>query len=136
MITWTIIAGSALMAFTSPNVAYAQSLPEPLPVVQEATSTESIKSLVEARFGANSAMSKVAGCESSYTQFSPSGRPLKNPGSSATGVFQILASVHRASALKMGLDIDTTLGNLGYAEVLYKANGLVPWEESRKCWDR
>ncbi len=136
MPSFIIIAGSAILALTSPNTVYAQSLATSSVSEASTSPTEAIRVLVEGTFGTSSPMVAAAGCESGFRQFDDSGKPLKNPGSSATGVFQILGSVHRASALKMGFDIDTVEGNIGYAKVLYDANGTVPWNESKFCWGR
>jgi hypothetical protein len=47
---------------------------------------------------------------------------------------QIIASVHRHEARKLGFDIDTLKGNLRYAFHLYKQEGTRPWRASRSCW--
>jgi hypothetical protein len=82
-------------------------------------------------------MVEVARCESRFRQFDEeTGEPLKNPNSSATGVLQLMASYHREPAKRMGYNIDTLEGNLGYGEALYEQQGLKPWEESRYCWEK
>lgn len=79
----------------------------------------------------------IAGCESKFRQYEADGRPLRNrQGSSATGVMQIMASVHAPEAEKMGLDIETLAGNLHYALHLYKSQGTRPWRASRHCWKK
>jgi hypothetical protein len=81
-------------------------------------------------------MVEIARCESTFRQFDPeTGRPLKNPESSATGVLQLMASYHREPAKEMGYDIDTLEGNLAYGEMLYQEQGTTPWNASRTCWD-
>ncbi|MCK4826778.1 hypothetical protein KA005_64180 [bacterium] len=81
-------------------------------------------------------MVEIARCESGFRQFDKEGKPLKNPGSTATGVFQLMASYHREPASNLGMDIDTVEGNLGYAMVMYEQSGTVPWNESRPCWQK
>lgn len=98
------------------------------------SSPKSVEREVRDRFADASVMIEIARCESGFRQFNEAGEPLKNPGSTATGVMQIMASLHRDSATKMGHDIDTLDGNLAYAEVLYETSGTTPWDASRDCW--
>lgn len=80
-------------------------------------------------------LQEVARCESRFRQYDSTGRPLRNMhGSSATGVMQIMSSVHRDTALHLGYDIDTLEGNMGYARYLYERNGTRDWNASRHCW--
>lgn len=81
-------------------------------------------------------MIEIARCESTFRQFDKEGKPLKNPGSTATGVMQLMASYHREPARNLGYDIDTLEGNIGYALVLYEQSGTVPWLASAKCWSK
>jgi len=76
----------------------------------------------------------IAGCESEFRQYDSDGNVLKNPNSSATGVMQIISSIHRREALNLGYDIYTTQGNLGYAAYLYHREGTRPWKASKACW--
>jgi hypothetical protein len=78
---------------------------------------------------------KIAQCESHFQQFDSNGRPFYNQkGSSAVGVMQIISSIHKNPAHKMGYNIMTTEGNLGYALALYKQAGTSPWNASASCW--
>jgi len=78
----------------------------------------------------------IARCESTFRQWDPkTGEPLSNPGSSATGAMQLMASYHREPASNLGWDIDTLQGNLAYGEYLYDTEGVTPWEASRYCWE-
>jgi len=82
-------------------------------------------------------MIAVAECESTFRQWdTATGEPLKNPGSSATGAMQLMASYHREPASYLGWDIDTLEGNLAYAEYLYDREGVRPWLQSSGCWLR
>ena len=77
----------------------------------------------------------IARCESEFHHYDDNGRPLKNKeGSSATGAMQIIASIHRRAAARLGYDINTLNGNLGYAKHLYKTEGTNPWNPSKRCW--
>ena len=77
----------------------------------------------------------IAVCESSDRQFDGDGKPLMNSqGSSATGRYQIMSSVWRSKAEKMGFDIDTARGNKEMAHyILTVAQGLQAWEASAAC---
>lgn len=78
---------------------------------------------------------EIARCESTFRQYdTETGEILKNPGSSATGAMQLMASYHREPARNLGWDIDTLQGNLAYADRLYQSQGVTPWEASRSCW--
>lgn len=96
---------------------------------------KNIRDLVEDTFGADHVMVDVARCESSFRQFDASGDVLENPDSGASGVYQLLPRVHEDIAEDFGYDIYTVEGNIGYAEDLYKADGLKPWSASSLCWD-
>lgn len=79
-------------------------------------------------------MVDIARCESRLRQFDASGKVLKNPHSSASGVFQVMASIHAKGAARMGMDIYTTEGNIAYARYLYDRNGTRDWNASKYCW--
>ncbi len=85
-------------------------------------------------------MIEVAKCESQFRQFNKNGQVLKNPGSSAVGVFQIMASIHADFAEeKLGLDVYSLQGNVAYARYLYDKQGTKPWEadmKSKNCWGK
>ena len=77
----------------------------------------------------------VADCESHIRQFEDDGvTPLKNrEGSSAIGIFQIMASIHEPMSKKVGIDIRTTSGNAQFARYLYDHEGWDPWLASDDC---
>lgn len=103
-----------------------------------ATTTHALSSeaVVKRQFAKEPVLISIAKCESGMRQFDEFGRVLKNPRSSATGVMQIMASVHRRSAMRLGYDIYTLEGNLGYAKKLYQREGTKPWNASRHCWGK
>lgn len=77
----------------------------------------------------------IASCESEFRHYDQQGNVLQNKqGSSATGVMQIMASVHESEAQKLGWSIRDFDGNLAYARHLYATQGTTPWEASRYCW--
>lgn len=126
--------------------------------VQAATDTEltplnidpnfGVKNKVIEFFEANDAaeMIPIIRCESHFRHFGPDGSVLQNKsGSSAIGVAQIMTSHHPDPKIlyrynkryDMDLtaddfDLTTPEGNLGYALVLYKVNGVKDWECSKR----
>ncbi|MEY4723173.1 MAG: putative peptidoglycan binding domain [Candidatus Parcubacteria bacterium] len=89
-----------------------------------------IESQVRAAFPDAPDMIAVAKCESGYRQFAAPGTVLHGgTGGAYVGIFQIGERLHRAAALAKGDDIDTIVGNIAYARVLYDASGSVPWRE-------
>jgi hypothetical protein len=82
-------------------------------------------------------MAEIARCESRFTQFGKDGQVVKNPTSTAVGVFQIMASIHDTFAdQKLGLDIWSLQGNAAYARYIYERQGTVPWNSSKPCWSK
>lgn len=124
-------------SFPVPVIEYAQAKSVATSTEPVATTTPpTIKELVQMAFGTTSVMVKVAECESHFRQFDKAGVPLKNPHSSATGVFQIMFSLHNATALSKGWDVKTTEGNLAFAKYLYTQSGTTPWNASKHCWGK
>ncbi len=96
-----------------------------------------VRQTVESSFSDAPIMIKVAACESGLRQYARDGsvlRGIQHPPDS--GVFQINKSAHRAMAQKLGLDLDTTQGNVAYARHLYDTEGTAPWKSSRPCWSK
>lgn len=117
-------------ALLAPVAAYAAEAPTVRP-----GSNAGVEDFVREYFSDTPAMIAVAKCESQFSQYNKQGSVLKNRhGSSATGVMQIMASIHRAPAARLGFDIDTVEGNVAYARYLYEHNGLSPWLASKHCW--
>ena len=79
-------------------------------------------------------MIEIAKCESRFREFNSSGAPLNGGSGNMIGVYQINARVHKALAASLGMDINTTIGNLEYANYLYQKEGTVPWVSSETCW--
>ena len=99
-----------------------------------------VEQMVRAYFKDAPVMVKIAKCESGFKHFDPNGPNGLNtnpdPRSSASGVFQILLKTHGPKARRLGFDITTVKGQLGYARHLYKLGGTRDWKESRSCWKR
>jgi len=98
------------------------------------SSPKPIEAKVREYYADKPVLVEIAYCESSFRQYDEEGRPLRNPGSTATGVMQIMASIHEEPARKLGYDIRELDGNLRYAEILYEQHGTQPWNASKGCW--
>ncbi len=81
-------------------------------------------------------MIQIAKCESTFRQLDNQGNVIKNKNSSATGVLQIMASIHTPDAEELGLDIKTLEGNAAFARDLYERQGTKPWNASKACWGK
>lgn len=80
-------------------------------------------------------MQDVAFCESRFRQFDSDGTPLRGrENASDIGVMQINEFYHSKTAVKLGYDLATVEGNMGYARYLYTTQGTAPWIHSKPCW--
>lgn len=52
------------------------------------------------------------------------------------GACQINLTYHEAEAIRLGFDLFTWNGNVGFANWLYKQEGSTPWNWSKSCWVR
>lgn len=120
-----LLAGAA---FTAP-VALADSAGHEL-----SSNPETLGAYVREYFKDDPVLAEIAWCESRMRQFDSNGEVLKNPKSSAIGLMQIMSSLHDEAAIELGLDINTTHGNLAYAQYLYDNEGTRPWNSSKSCW--
>ena len=121
----------ALATALGGSPAQLASLQQPMP------QSQSVKEYVETYFADTPVMIEIASCESHFTQFGKDGQVVKNPNSTAVGVFQIMSSIHASFAdKKLGVDIYTIQGNLAYAKYLYDTTGTAPWNASKSCWGK
>lgn len=100
---------------------------------------QTVEERVHTYFADIPVMIAIAKCESEFRQFDKDGKVLKNPNSSAMGVFQIMASVHEETASKLGFNIYELEGNMAYARHLYEKQGTKPWEADKTspaCWGK
>jgi hypothetical protein len=117
----------------------------PVPVADASTTqsavmpaSQSVEDYVREYFKDEPVMIDIARCESRFRQLDSNGKVLRNEqGSSAIGVFQIMASIHAASADKnLGLNIYDLEGNAAYARYLHDTYGTSPWNASKSCWGK
>lgn len=113
-------------------------LPEPIPEGAVCTTDcplIEVRGEVEQYFADVPVLAEIARCESEYRHWDVDGSVLKNKqGSSATGVMQIMASVHEKTANVLGYDLEDLHGNMAYARHLYEEQGTTPWNASIYCW--
>ena len=106
-------------------------------VQQVMPQAQTVQQYVQTYFADEPVMIAIAGCESHFQHYDPNGNVLKHSHSSAVGVFQIMASVHAATADdNFGLNINTLQGNAAYARYLYDNQGTAPWNDSKVCWGK
>lgn len=128
----TFTAGLAI-AFATVLSGQSQPLVQSQPMPQ----AQSVKEYVTEYFADEPILIAIAECESRFRQYDADGKVLKNPNSTAIGVFQIMASIHANSAdTNLGLDVYTLEGNAAYARYLYEQSGTVPWNSSKACWGK
>jgi hypothetical protein len=127
--TGIALALAAVINSTNPSAAatFNQSMPQ----------AQTVQEYIQNYFLNEPVMIKIAECESHFTQYGKDGQVVKNPNSTAVGVFQIMASVHGTLAdQKLGIDINTLQGNAAYAQYLYQTQGTAPWSASKACWGK
>lgn len=78
----------------------------------------------------------IAACESNMRHYNEkTGFVLQGvitPGD--VGLLQINSLVHEKTARKIGFNIHSIYGNIGYGKQLYIKEGTKPWNSSKKCW--
>lgn len=121
------LALSSVLGSSTPQAMAPQAMPQ----------AQTVKEYVQTYFADAPVMVAIAECESHFTQLGKDGKVIKNPNSSAVGVFQIMASIHANSADdNLGLNIYTLQGNAAYARYLYENQGTAPWNDSKACWGK
>lgn len=126
LLKWPAVVCILTVSFL-PNHASART--------QSSVSAHAVEQTVRAAFADVPILIKIAHCESRFRQYDENGKVLYNEqGSSAVGVMQIMSSIHSSAASRLGFDITTVEGNLGYARHLYNQEGTRPWNASAYCW--
>ncbi len=98
-------------------------------------STVSTEAYVQDYFKDVPILAEISRCESTFRQFGSDGRVIRGKVNTGDiGVMQINKYYHEDDAAKLGFDIYTIDGNLGYAKWLYQKYGSDPWSSSSKCW--
>lgn len=96
-----------------------------------------VEQRVNAYFANTPLLTQIAGCESRYNQFGKDGQIYRGEINNAdVGVMQINEYYHLETSKKLGFDIHTLEGNMGYAKYLYDHEGSDPWSSSSYCWKK
>lgn len=106
------------------------------PIIEESASEPiTLEAYVREYFKDTPELAEVAFCESTFRHFDNKGRVLKGEViSKDIGIMQINETYHAERSKKLGYDIYTLDGNLGYAKFLYEKQGIKPWNSSKRCW--
>jgi hypothetical protein len=133
--TSTVLENSAIVEAAS-FVAGAR-VAEAKEVKTTAASSNSVENYVRAYYAHTPALAEIAKCESQFTQFNKYGEILRGREvPTDVGVMQINEYYHKKTAEKLGFNLYTVDGNLGYAQWLYDHQGTQPWSASQACWSR
>lgn len=80
-------------------------------------------------------LAEIAKCESRFRQWDSNGEVLRGEQNPLDrGVMQINEKYHLTDSKRLGYDIHTLEGNVGYARYLYEREGSRPWGWSKNCW--
>lgn len=83
-------------------------------------------------------LANIAYCESRYRQFdNKTGEVFRGvENRKDVGIMQINEYYHKDRAVKLGFDLNTKEGNMGYAKLIYLEKGAQPWMASSPCWKK
>ena len=82
-------------------------------------------------------LKKIFECESGGKHYDKNGKVIKGKvDSDDTGVAQINLRYHGKEAKRLGYDLMTEKGNIGYAKYLLENFGTKFWSASAKCWSK
>lgn len=126
-----VISGfNTLSAVTTTKTAMV--VPEVEVAVEKTLTT---KEHVEEYFADLPIMVDIARCESRFRQTDKNGNVLRGEITPKdVGVMQINEGYHLKDSQKLGFNIHTIEGNMGYARYLYEKQGARPWLSSSHCW--
>ncbi len=103
----------------------------------EETEKEKLERYLKEHFADTPILLEIARCESTLTHFGKDGKVIRGLIDDAdVGVMQINERYHLETSKKLGYDIHTVEGNVGYAKYLYEKSGSKPWTASSKCWSK
>lgn len=132
-------------SFINPRIVEASTLieravPGPILSAQVATTASSmpgnLESYVRAYFVKTPILAEVSRCESRFRQYAKNGEVMRGVVEEDVGLMQINEYFHKSTAEKLGYNLATIDGNLGYAKYLYEREGTQPWSASAYCWSK
>ncbi len=131
---YKIIGGGVLLfigffcAQIAPVLAAQKQTVATSSVATSTPTSASVEKRVREYFADIPVMIEIAQCESKFRQFTDSGTVLRGgSGGGMIGIFQFFESIHATTALKLGFDLKTVEGNLGYARYVHEQSGTTPW---------
>ena len=104
-------------------------------ISDQIVNSKQVEKYVREQFKDEPILVEIARCESTFRQYDKNGgiiRGIVNKGD--VGVMQINERYHADEAVKLGLNIYTTEGNVAFAKHLYDKFGSQPWSSSEDCW--
>lgn len=138
-----------------PLIRWYEEASQPMVIVQEALAKEPEREvvLIEVRPTIPEVLNRIADCESGSrlpdgSAVSGSARHTDETGNVIVGrlndprygvdigKYQINEHFHSQRAEELGLDLYDEEDNEEYALILYKEQGVTPWNASRSCWDK
>ena len=136
IITATILLLSIFMG--APAYASAQSIEIKWSGSQVSyTQPMTLEQHVRDYYKLNPILAEIAKCESRFRQYDSKGRVLRGEMvRDDVGLMQINEFFHKATAEKLGYDLETVEGNLDYGLYLYNKEGTRPWNASKGCWSK
>ncbi len=97
----------------------------------------SVEAYIRDYFKDEPLLAEISKCESTFRQFDSNGNVIKGKvNDDDIGAMQINIFYHGETAKKLGYDVYTIDGNLGYAKWLYGKYGDAPWVHSSPCWSK
>ncbi len=106
-------------------------------IVTVTTDRKSLEKYLRENFADTPILVEIARCESTFSHYDKSGNIVRGRVNKAdVGVMQINEKYHLEDSEKLGYDIRTVEGNVGYAKFLYKKYGAEPWSASSPCWSK
>lgn len=141
---------SGMMGNPADQMPIATTSSEVIVIEETATSTTGAKKIkpvdlnkgieeeVREYFKDYPVLADVAYCESRYRQFNnKTGEVFRGiENTKDVGILQINEYYHKERATKLGFDLHTKEGNMGYAKLLYLEKGAQPWFASSPCWKK
>lgn len=94
-----------------------------------------VESTVREYFADVPIMAEIAKCESHFRQFEKDGSIFRGRITDRdVGVMQVNEYYHLSASKRLGYDLHTIEGNMGYSRYLYNQEGTEPWISSSPCW--
>lgn len=105
--------------------------------VEEMIDIKKVEEYLRENYSDTPLLIEIARCESGFAHYGKDGEIIRGRvDKNDVGVMQINERYHLERAEKLGFDIHTIDGNIGYAKLLYNDQGAAPWSASSSCWGK